>query len=61
MSQRHIHEVRKWLYTIKIKLRDKVSSEVSLVTFTAQCVNSFGRLSWHGRTMWPDARLELIK
>ena len=39
----------------------KVGSEVSLVPFTTQCVDSFGRLSQHGQAMWPDTRLELIK
>ena len=40
----------------------QVSSKVSVVPFTAQCVDSLGRLtrSWHGRTL-SVARLELIK
>ena len=37
------------MYIIKIKLR---GSEVSLVLFTTQCVDSFGQLSRHGYTMW---------
>ena len=39
----------------------QVSSEVSLVPFTAQCVDSVGRMSRHGHAMWSDTRLELIK
>ena len=44
----------------RLNQETQVSSEV-LVPFTAQCVDSFGRLSQHGHAMWPDARLELIK
>ena len=38
-----------------------MSSEVSLVPFTVQCVDSFGRLSRHGHATYVARRLELIK
>ena len=37
-------------YAIKIKLR---GGEVSSVSFTAQCVDSFRQLSQHDYAMWP--------
>ena len=32
-----------------------------LVSFTVQCVDSFGRLSQRDHAMWLNARLELLK
>ena len=32
----------------------QVSSKVSVVPFTAQCVDSLGQLSRHGRAVWLD-------
>ena len=45
----------------RLNQETQVSSEVSLVPFTAQCDDSVGRMSRHGRAMWSDTRLELIK
>ena len=52
MPQKYAKEGNGHKYTIGIKLRDTNQQKVSVVPFTAQCVDSLGRLSRHGRAAW---------
>ena len=54
MPQKYAKEGNGHKYTIGLNQEIQLSSKVSVVPFTAQCVDSLGRLSRHGGAVWLD-------